>query len=217
MVCKQQLWNASPSRALVLGASLPSIIQVAEPNEGTRRGWVGVRDNRSADAELAALVKRTRLHLVWLLWIVSSTALTDASSKPILQRFWGTGGVQREGGSCAFSLPYTCLSATVFLISSMAFWFFFRISHLSAYTGGFPGGSVGKNPPTNAGDVRDWVWSLRWEDSLKKGMATHSSIRAWNTPRTEESCRLKPKGYQRVGHGWVTEHACCLPNYIHVT
>ena len=115
----------------------------------------GCGDNRSADAELAVLVKRTRLHLVWLLWIVSSTALTDASSKPILQRFWGTGGVQREGGFCAFPLPYTCLSATVFLISSTAFWFFFRISHLSAYIGGFPGGSVGKNPPANAGDVRD--------------------------------------------------------------
>ena len=24
-----------------------------------------------------------------------------------------------------------------------------------------------------------WVWSLRWEDTLKKGMSTHSSILAW--------------------------------------
>ena len=26
-----------------------------------------------------------------------------------------------------------------------------------------------------------WVWSLGWEDSLEKGMATHSSILAWRT------------------------------------
>ena len=30
------------------------------------------------------------------------------------------------------------------------------------------------------------VWSLGWEDSLEKGMATHSSILAWKIPRTEE-------------------------------
>ena len=29
-----------------------------------------------------------------------------------------------------------------------------------------------KNPPTNAGDVRD----MGWEDPLKKGMVIHSSI-----------------------------------------
>ena len=31
-----------------------------------------------------------------------------------------------------------------------------------------------------------WVWSLGWEDPLEKEMATHSSIRAWEIPRTEE-------------------------------
>ena len=29
-----------------------------------------------------------------------------------------------------------------------------------------------------------WVQSLDWEDPLEKGMATHSSILAWRTPRT---------------------------------
>ena len=33
-----------------------------------------------------------------------------------------------------------------------------------------------KNPPANAGDV---VRSLGWEDPLEDGMATHSSILAW--------------------------------------
>ena len=30
------------------------------------------------------------------------------------------------------------------------------------------------------------VQSLGWEDSLEKGMATHSSILAWRIPWTEE-------------------------------
>ena len=40
---------------------------------------------------------------------------------------------------------------------------------------------VVKNPPANAGDIRDRVRSLGWEDPLE-GMATHSSILAWRTP-----------------------------------
>ena len=35
-----------------------------------------------------------------------------------------------------------------------------------------------------------WVQSLGWEDSLEKGMATHSSILAWRIPQTEEPGRL---------------------------
>ena len=31
-----------------------------------------------------------------------------------------------------------------------------------------------------------WVRSLGWEDSLEKEMATHSSILAWEIPRTGE-------------------------------
>ena len=30
-----------------------------------------------------------------------------------------------------------------------------------------------------------WVQSLCWEDSLKKGIASHSSILAWRVPWTE--------------------------------
>ena len=33
-----------------------------------------------------------------------------------------------------------------------------------------------KNLPANAGDARDWVQSLGWEDTLEKEMATYSSI-----------------------------------------
>ena len=36
-----------------------------------------------------------------------------------------------------------------------------------------------------------WVQSLVWEDPLKEGMATHSSILAWEIPWTEEPGRLE--------------------------
>ena len=41
-----------------------------------------------------------------------------------------------------------------------------------------------------------WVQSLGWEDPLDKGMAMHSSIRAWRIPRTEEPGGLQSMGLQ---------------------
>ena len=45
-----------------------------------------------------------------------------------------------------------------------------------------------------------WVRSLGQEDPLEEGMATHSSIRAWRIPWTEEPGGLQPMGSQRAGH-----------------
>ena len=45
-----------------------------------------------------------------------------------------------------------------------------------------------------------WVRSLGWEDPLEEGMATHSSILAWEIPWTEEPGGLQSMGLQRVGH-----------------
>ena len=42
--------------------------------------------------------------------------------------------------------------------------------------------------------------SLGWEDSLEKGMATHSGILAWRIPRSEEPGRLQSMELQRVRH-----------------
>ena len=54
-----------------------------------------------------------------------------------------------------------------------------------------------KSPPS----MREtWVQSLGWEDPLEKEMATHSSIRAWRIPWTEEPGGLQSMGSQRVGH-----------------
>ena len=45
-----------------------------------------------------------------------------------------------------------------------------------------------------------WVGSLGQEDSLEKGLATHSNILALRIPWTEEPNRLQSMGSQRVGH-----------------
>ena len=58
----------------------------------------------------------------------------------------------------------------------------------------FPGGSVVKNLPANAGDVGS-IPGL--EDPMEEGMATHSSIPAWEIPWTEEPDRLQSMGLQK--------------------
>ena len=44
------------------------------------------------------------------------------------------------------------------------------------------------------------VQSLGWEDSMEKGMATHSDILAWENPWTEEPGGPKSTGSQRIRH-----------------
>ena len=48
------------------------------------------------------------------------------------------------------------------------------------------------------------VPSLDWEDLLEKGMATYSSIIAWEISWIEEPGRLQFMGSHRVGHDRVT-------------
>ena len=49
------------------------------------------------------------------------------------------------------------------------------------------------------------VQCLCREDPLEEGTASHSSILAWEIPRTEEPGGLRSTGSQRVGHDWVAE------------
>ena len=49
------------------------------------------------------------------------------------------------------------------------------------------------------------VQFLGWEDLLKKEMATHSGVPAWEIPRTEDSGRLQSKELQRVRHDIATK------------
>ena len=48
-----------------------------------------------------------------------------------------------------------------------------------------------KDPPVNAGDVGS---SPGLEDPLEKEMATHSSVLAWEIPRTEDTWRATVQG-----------------------
>ena len=49
------------------------------------------------------------------------------------------------------------------------------------------------------------VRSLDWDDPVKKEMATHCSILAWEIPWPEEPGGLQSMGLQRVGHDLATE------------
>ena len=57
-----------------------------------------------------------------------------------------------------------------------------------------------KNPPANAGDIRDVGLTLGHKDLLEEVLATHSSILAWRIPWTEEPGGLWSTGSQTVGH-----------------
>ena len=64
---------------------------------------------------------------------------------------------------------------------------------------------VVKNPPANAGDVRDTGLIPGQEDPKEEVMATHSSILAWRIPWTEEPEQLKSMGSQsRTRLKWLS-------------
>ena len=71
---------------------------------------------------------------------------------------------------------------------------------------GFPGGSVVKNPPANAGDTGLIPGLGRSE----KEVATHSSVLAWRIPWTEEPFGLQSMGRKRLGHDLVTKQQALL-------
>ena len=73
---------------------------------------------------------------------------------------------------------------------------------------GDPGGSMVKNPFVIQEMQETLIQSLSPEDPLQKGMATYSSILAWEIPWTEGFGRLQSMESQRAGHDWETEHAC---------
>ena len=52
-----------------------------------------------------------------------------------------------------------------------------------------------------------WIQSLSREDPLEEGMATHSSILAWEIPWTEAPGWLQSMWLQRVGHDLAHTHA----------
>ena len=62
-----------------------------------------------------------------------------------------------------------------------------------AFTEGFPGGSVIKNPPADAGDAKD-------TGSIPGSERSHSSILTWEIPWTNKPGGLQSMGSQRIKH-----------------
>ena len=62
------------------------------------------------------------------------------------------------------------------------------------YIYSFPGGASGKELVCQQETQEMLARPLGWEDPLEEGMATHSSIRAWRVPWTEEPGRLQSIG-----------------------
>ena len=64
-----------------------------------------------------------------------------------------------------------------------------------------------KKPPTMQEPQEMRVRSLRPEDALEQGMATHSRILAWRIPRTEEPGRVQTKVSQsQTRLKWLSSH-----------
>ena len=55
------------------------------------------------------------------------------------------------------------------------------------------------------------IQSLGREDTVEKGMATHSSILAWETLEQRPG-RLQSTGLQKVRHNWSTNTNTIHPN-----
>ena len=81
--------------------------------------------------------------------------------------------------------------------SAECLWTPYLFLHLSFFMG-FPADSVVRFylPMPKIQEMQ--VWSLGQEDSLEEERATHSSILAWEVPRTEEPGGLQSMGLQRV-------------------
>ena len=54
-----------------------------------------------------------------------------------------------------------------------------------------------------------WVWSLGWEELLKKRMTTYSSILAWRIPWTEEPGELQPIYIYIHIYTYTYIYCCC--------
>ena len=59
---------------------------------------------------------------------------------------------------------------------------------------------VVKNPPANAGDVRDVGLIPESEDPLEEDMVTQLQYSCLENPMDKEPGRLQSMGLQRVGH-----------------
>ena len=61
-----------------------------------------------------------------------------------------------------------------------------------------------KNPPANAGDIREAGSTLGGEDPLEEGTATHSSLLAWRSHGQRSLAGHSPQGHKESDMTEVT-------------
>ena len=68
-----------------------------------------------------------------------------------------------------------------------------RVQQSEPYIFGFPGGSVVKNPPANAGDI----WSLGWEDPPEEGNGNPLQYSCLGNPMNSGACWTTVCGFSK--------------------
>ena len=107
------------------------------------------------------------------------------------------------GKITSYSCTHSLLSA-IFFVSALLICLFdnkMNWNNLSESEGASLVAQTVKNLPTM---WETGVWSLGREDPLEKGMATYSSVLAWEIPWTVEPGGLQSMESQRLRHDWVT-------------
>ena len=95
-----------------------------------------------------------------------------------------TKGTGHTSGCCHIEHPFKITTGNCFITDPQ----------------GVPGGSAVKNLPAMQEFQETQFPSLGQKDPLEEGMAAHSSVLAWKSPRTEEPGGLQSMGLHRVRH-----------------
>ena len=123
------------------------------------------------------------------MWILHNTLHLSVSVR--FQQARNTASLEKTYPGCPHFLPLEDHAAPSSPPSSPGGRAFAQFNHQPLKVA-----QMAKNPPAMQ---ETQGRSLGWEDPLKKGMATHSSILAWRIPWTEET-GVQSMGSQRVGH-----------------
>ena len=73
---------------------------------------------------------------------------------------------------------------------------------------GFPGGSVGKNPPANAGATEDEGLIPGWGRPPREGNSDPLQYSCQDNPTDKGAWRVTVTELQRVRHHWEAGQAC---------
>ena len=112
------------------------------------------------------------LFLLWVHPFILSGVISPLISSSILGTYWPGQFIFQ----CAIFLPFTTVHGVlkVRILKWLAIKSTVEIKDLAS--------QVAQWWRTRLPMQETWIWSLRWEDSLEKEIATHSSMLAWEIP-----------------------------------